>query len=167
MNIIHSFAHRQMVPSIAVLYQDFNLGILVKSFKYYQSTHNSIQHHSFVCTQLNYFNYCYISLTIELNISHLFTQLNDQSVQFLTIQFSLSHLFAHSLNVTQFYLTHRQDPVKCYQSVSEWTWEQWQWRSTPHSPKLQDWTFTIRLFSVISRTLVAEIQLMYTRAQAD
>ena len=31
----------------------------------------------------------------------------------------------------------------------------WQWRGTPHSPKLQHcWNLTIRLFSVISRTLV-------------
>ena len=29
------------------------------------------------------------------------------TVLFLTIQFSVSHLFAHSLNVKQFYLTHR------------------------------------------------------------
>ena len=37
----------------------------------------------------------------------------------------------------------------------EWTWERWQWRVTPHSPKLQHcWNLTIRLFSVIFRTLV-------------
>ena len=36
----------------------------------------------------------------------------------------------------------------------EWTWEQWQWRGTPHSPKLQYYgSLTIRLFNVISRTL--------------
>ena len=45
--------------------------------------------------------------------------------------------------------------VRCYHSGPEWTWEQWQWRGTPHSPKLQHcWNLTIRLFSVISRTLV-------------
>ena len=44
-----------------------------------------------------------MSLTIQLN-SYLFTQLNDQ-----TVQFSLSHLFAHSLNVKQFYLIHSYD----------------------------------------------------------
>ena len=45
--------------------------------------------------------------------------------------------------------------IWCYQSGSKWTWERWQWRSTPHSPKLQYyWNLTIRLFSVISRTLV-------------
>ena len=37
---------------------------------------------------------------------------------------------------------------------SKWTWEQWQWKSTPHSPELQDWSLIIRLFSVIFRTLV-------------
>ena len=45
---------------------------------------NSIKHHSFVCTQLN-----------------------DQTVLFQMIQFSISHLFVLSLNVKQFYLTHR------------------------------------------------------------
>ena len=36
-----------------------------------------------------------------------------------------------------------------------WTWERWQWRGTPHSPKLQHyWSLIIRLFSAISRTLV-------------
>ena len=43
--------------------------------------------------------YCYKSVKIQLNISHLFTQLNYQTVLFQTIQFSISHLFAHSLNV--------------------------------------------------------------------
>ena len=36
-----------------------------------------------------------------------------------------------------------------------WTWEGWQWKGTLHSPNLQDyWSLTIRLFRVISRTLV-------------
>ena len=48
--------------------------------------------------------------------------------------------------------------IKCYHSEPEWTWEQWQWRHTPHSPKPQHhWNLTIRLFSVISRTLVAGV----------
>ena len=34
---------------------------------------------------------------------------------------------------------------------SEWTWERWQWRDTPHSPKLQDWSLTFRFFSAISK----------------
>ena len=79
-------------------------------------------------------------------------------VFFLTIQFSMSHLYTLSLNVKQFYLTHRSDPIKCYHFGSEWTWERWQWRSTSHSPKLQhSWSLTIRLFSVKSRTLVVGI----------
>ena len=58
-----------------------------------------------------------------------------------TVQFTI-HL--------PFYLTHRQGPIRCYHSGSEWTWEQRQWRDALHSPKLQHhWNFTIRLFSVI------------------
>ena len=45
--------------------------------------------------------------------------------------------------------------IRCYHSESERTWERWQWRGTPHSPKLLHyWSLTIRLFSVISRTIV-------------
>ena len=62
--------------------------------------------HIFFCTQLNGFKYCYVSLTIQLNISY-YTHLNNQTVLFLAIQFSISYLFAHSYNVKQFYLTHR------------------------------------------------------------
>ena len=36
-----------------------------------------------------------------------YIQLDDQTVLFLTSQFGISHLFALSLNVKQFYLTHR------------------------------------------------------------
>ena len=39
--------------------------------------------------------------------SFVYTQLNDQTVLFLTIQFSISHLCAQSLNDEQFYLTYR------------------------------------------------------------
>ena len=34
---------------------------------------NSIYHQSFVYTQFNVFKNCYVSLTIQLNIWHLFT----------------------------------------------------------------------------------------------
>ena len=37
----------------------------------------------------------------------VYAQLNDQTALFLAIQFSMSHLFALSLNVKQFYLTHK------------------------------------------------------------
>ena len=53
-------------------------------------------------TKLYSSNYCYVSLTIQLNISHLFTQLNDQTILFLTSQFSISHLYTLSLNIKQF-----------------------------------------------------------------
>ena len=42
--------------------------------------------YSFICTQSKGYKYCNESLTIQLN---------------------MSHLFAHSLNVKQFHLTHR------------------------------------------------------------
>ena len=41
--------------------------------------------------KLNTSKYCYISLAIQLNLNHLFTQI----VLFLTIQFSLRHSFTH------------------------------------------------------------------------
>ena len=45
--------------------------------------------------------------------------------------------------------------MRCYHSRLKWTWEQWQCRGTPHSSNLQHyWNLTIRLFSVIFRTLV-------------
>ena len=53
--------------------------------------------------KLNGSKYCYVSLTIQLNMSFVYTQLNDQTVLFLTIQFSISHLFALILNIKQFY----------------------------------------------------------------
>ena len=66
-----------------------------------------------------------------------------------------------SLVVKQFYLAHRWDPIKCYDSRPECTWEWWQWRSTPHFPKLQHYrSLTIRLFSVISWTLVGVVLLL-------
>ena len=56
--------------------------------------------------------YTYI-LNIFVNSFCRHTLLNDQTVLFLTIQFSTSHLFAFSVNVKQFYLTHRYDPIWC------------------------------------------------------
>ena len=40
-----------------------------------------------------------LTLTIQLNICHLFTRLNYQRVLFQTSQFNASHPFAHSLNI--------------------------------------------------------------------
>ena len=84
----------------------------------------------------------------------VYTQLNDQTVQFQIIQLSISLLFTLSLNVTHFYLTHRLDQNRCYHCWPVWTWE----RSQSLSPKFQYyWNLTIRLFSVISRTLVRQV----------
>ena len=89
------------------------------------NTNNSCQHYTFIYTLLNGSKYCYVSLTIKLD-SHLRIQLNGQRVLFQTIQFNIGHLFAHSLNVKLFYLTHREDTIRCYHSGLEWTWDQWQ-----------------------------------------
>ena len=63
---------------------------------------------------------------------------------------SIRHKYA-----VQFYLINAQDPVMCYPSRSERTWERWQWRYTPHSSKHHHyWNLTIRFFSVVSWTLV-------------
>ena len=65
-----------------------------------------------------------------------------------TIRSGISTLFT-------FYLTHRQEPIRCYHSWPEYIWKWWQWGVTSHSPKLQHHrSLTIRFFSVISRTLV-------------
>ena len=62
----------------------------------------------------------------------------------------------------------------CYHSGPERTWERWQLRGTPHSPKLQHcWNLTIRLFRVISGHSVgesypsAEKQSVYSTASAN
>ena len=105
--------------------------------------------------------------------SFAYTKLNDQTVLFLTIHFCISHLFALSLNVKQFYWPiNKKGSIRCYHSKSEWTWEWWQWKRTPHSLKL----LTIRLFHVISKTLIgggegvsyssAEMQSVYSTAPA-
>ena len=66
--------------------------ILLHTVKWFQVllciTNNSIEHQSFV-----------------------YTQLNDQTVLFQIIQFSTSHVFALSLNVKQFYLAYRKNPI--------------------------------------------------------
>ena len=69
------------------------------------NTNIPIQHYSFIRTLLNAFKYCYVSLTIQLNISHL---------------------FARSLNDEQFYLAYRYDPTRWYHSRSECAQEQQQ-----------------------------------------
>ena len=44
------------------------------------NTNNSIQNYSFVCTQLNDSKYCYVSLRIQLVISHFFAHILNSSI---------------------------------------------------------------------------------------
>ena len=37
------------------------------------NTNHSVQHYSFIWTKSNSSKYCYVSITIQLDISHLFT----------------------------------------------------------------------------------------------
>ena len=84
-------------------------------------TNHSIQQYSFISAELNGCKYSYVSLSIQLNISHLFTHswmiktVRFQAIQsninhllghrqkvkvlFLAIWFNITHLFVHSLNV--------------------------------------------------------------------
>ena len=103
-----------------------------------------------------------------------------------TIQFSVSTVSTSKtalFQVIQFSIrTHFNSirPIGPYLSRPEWTKERKQWRGAPLSPKLQHyWNLTIRLFSVISRTLVGgvgwsggsyastEKQLVYSTTPTD
>ena len=135
-----------MVSSVVPSYEQFYLILIIclHTVKWFQVllciTNNSIKHQSFV-----------------------YTQLNDQ-----TILFHISHLFALSLNVKQFYLNCKKEPIRCYHSGSEWAWKQWKWRGTLHSPKLQHyWSLTIRLFNAMSRTFIGERVLPLCRDAVD
>ena len=50
--------------------------------------------------------------------------------------------------------------------VCLWTWERWQWSGTLHSQK-HYWSLTIRLFSIINRTLVVGGGLALNREAVD
>ena len=71
--------------------------LLIHTVKWPNSSisNDSIQHKS---TKLNGSRYCYVSPTIQLNIIHLFTQLNDLTDISKTIQFSISYLIVLRLN---------------------------------------------------------------------
>ena len=90
------------------------------------NTYYFIWRYSFIRTQSNGSKYFYVipvflfwqivkEFQVFLSItnnsikrqSFVYTQLNELTVLFLRIHFSISHLFAHSLNVKEFYLTHR------------------------------------------------------------
>ena len=69
---------------------------------------NSIQHYLFI-SSVQLFQELLCITNNPNRQSFVYTQFNGQKVLFLTIQFNLSHLFAYSLNVKQFYLTHKVD----------------------------------------------------------
>ena len=79
-----------MASLISILYEQFYLQLFfsLHTVKWFQvllcMTYNSIKYQSFV-----------------------YTQLNNETVLFLTIQCGISHLFALILSVKQFYLTNR------------------------------------------------------------
>ena len=90
------FAFTQMVSNITQ--QFFFCFFFCSQFQEFQvfpiNTNNSYQHHSFVNKQLNCCKYCHVLLTIQINITHLFsTQLNGQTVLFQIIRFNVSHSF--------------------------------------------------------------------------
>ena len=128
------------------IYDSYTDSLDTHSYKWSNSfiSNNSIWHKT---TKLNNSKYCYVSLTIPLNTSHLFTHSSifNNSIKhksFVCIQFKWSD---NSIW-----------PIGPYQVLPLWT------RVDPRtmaikgysaSPKLQHyWRLTIRLFSVISRT---------------
>ena len=77
---------------------------------------------------------------------------------FIHINSCISDNSVYHKYTVYFYLTHRYNSIRCYHSELKWNWDWRQWRGTPHSPNLQHyWNPTIRLFSVISRTLVGRV----------
>ena len=82
-------------------------------------------------TQLNVSKYSYVSQTIQLNISYLLPQLNDQTT---ISNYSIQHksfLCSHFKCQTILFDTY----IEPFQMLPLWTWEPWQWKGTPHSSK--------------------------------
>ena len=92
--------------------------------------------------------------TVQLSISTKYQC--KKTVLFQTIQFSVQKQFCFKqFSLALVHCLVLFYPTGCYHAEPEWTWERWQWRGTPHSQKLQHyWNLTIRLFNVISKTLV-------------
>ena len=110
--------------------------------------------------------YCYLWLSIQLNMSFVYSQLNDQTVLFQTIQFSQSHLFALSLNF-------RVLSMGIWQINRNLSGATTLGQSGPGSDSIkgvlhipQCSNITIVLFNVISKTLIAEMQSVYFTASA-
>ena len=109
---------------------------------------------------LCHINHCYL-----FNAKY-FLYINDQIVLFQTIQFSTSTVSMSKtvlFQIIQFSISTYFSFIWPIDRISsgattpgqERTWEQWQRRGTPYSPKFQYyWNLTIRLFSILSRTLI-------------
>ena len=91
-----------VVPSPTPWCRSYWKGSLLVTLDYSHQliTNNSFQYNSFIRTQLNGSKYCYVSLRIQINISHL---------------------FALSLNVSSIWPIDRT--IRCYHSRPEWTWD--------------------------------------------
>ena len=119
------------------------------------NTNNSIQHYSFNSTQLN----CSKSLTIQLNISHLFTHTFKWSNSSICNN-STCHLFAHSLNENRSIWPIDRILSGATTPDQSGPGSNGNEAGTPYSPKFQHyWSLTIRLFRVISRHSLQESDL--------
>ena len=147
---LNGFTHFYLIQIINWL-----LFICLNTIKWFQilwfNTNNSIKHESFV-----------------------FTHLDDQTVLFQTNNLTC-HFFALSLNVKQFYLTCRKEPIKCYHSGPEWIWGWWQVKGHSAFPKAPTLAKLHHQNIVIYQTLIgggggsysfAEMQLMNSTAPA-
>ena len=118
-------------------------GYRVKKFQVLLfNSNNYLQHYSFICP-VKWFQVLWCITNSSLRQSFIYTQLIAKRVLFLTIPFCMSFVYIQ---------------FKCRSSI--WPIDQSGPGSngneldTSHSPKLQDWSLTIKLFSVICRTLV-------------
>ena len=124
--------------------------------------HKLILLHTVKCFQLLL---CITNNSIKHQL-FVYSQLNDQTVQSLTIQFSISRLFAHSLNAKQLYLTHRQDPIRCYHSRPE------RYSAFPQSSSITGASPSDDLVSYLGHSLgesysFSQMQSVYSTTPAD
>ena len=139
-----------MVSSIHIQHEQFYPALitLVDTLKWLQVPLSNTN--SFICTQLNGFKHCYITITIKFNISHLF------------VHSWILNSFIWSKDGT---LTGTTTPCQSW-SRSNGN------EGVLHIPRTS--SLTIRLFSVTSKTLVGsrvipsvEMQSAYSKAPAE
>ena len=105
-----------------------------------------------------------LPLTLNSAFCLQLTPTGSDRLGHLVIQLSYIHLLPLFFRLfTQVHLlidglVEGQYVTSCHHSRTVWSQEQWQWRGTQHSPKLQHyWNLTFRLFSVVYRILVVYI----------